>query len=470
MPTTLITTQPATGALLAAYRRINFVVSVVTPSAPMTQPMYCDIYIATATGSWFYKTIIGYPVRPDFPYYVFDIQDAAQEAIQTYIPSIGGIVWQQSNSVYRTSLSEVFCRFRWSSYDADGILIPDGPIPVQGTVTSEPANGGGLGSNHFYVLNASILPSLDSITNNRLQSVLQLKQNAAPAISALNEIYTLSNLPKTSWFSTMEELPMCANIYRDDYGQLPIIIHRFWATGGLDPAFRNCRVWLFYQLNGVGAAVGELLIDSTLINVGTYYLPLGLKNIAAINSGLADLLVNPSSNFYYHIIIEDYDLGIYCYMSPKFKACTKALERRRVWFQNTYGHFEQVTFARMEENLVTTSSEQFTPYTPVYTTGAPAEATQAKFMGHKRFNIRAHDEYTVTGHFAESLLPWLKELMMSPLCYIEDLDPISGSIVLYNMKIQDGTFKTRKTVADNRSVYEVSINIRQGIDYITLRN
>lgn len=460
-----ISVEPITGSLRAAYRGIRFVVQADT-ICPPTQPMYCDVYIDFGAGSAYYKTIVGYPPPSGGGiFYVFDIQDAVQEAIQTYIPTINSVGWQQSNADLRTSQSTTFCKFRGSTYDGDGLLVPNGPIPIQATASTPAVDGGGTGSNAFYVLNASILPSLDSIYQNRLEQVLQLKQNTLPTVPVDYMCYTLSDIPKTDFFTALEELPKCSTIYADDYGSLPIEILDWPVDGALSTTHRNCQVYVYYQNNGVGAVSDALLINTTLVGVGTWYLPCGLKEIFFLAPGVEAAFRNVNNNIYYHIVIFDVDAAEYAYVSPKFKVGTRVLERKRLWFLNTYGHFDQVTFARTEENLVTTSSEQFVPYTPT------SPILPAQMVGRKRYNVRAHDEITVTGHFAEALLPWLKELMMSPLCMMEDVALLDNEApTLTAVKVLDGTFKTRKTVADNRAVYEVGITIRPAVDYITLRN
>jgi hypothetical protein len=132
-----ITSQPATNSLNAAYRPVMITVSI-TPAAPV---MYCDIYFADV----FYKTIS----KTQGTY--FDIQDAAKEYLKKVLAPRGGTAIINAAAL----ITKCYVKVR-SSTITDGFLVPDAPIPVQGTATTAPVSGGGTQSNTFYIVNSAL--------------------------------------------------------------------------------------------------------------------------------------------------------------------------------------------------------------------------------------------------------------------------------------------------------------------------
>lgn len=142
-----INIQPASETPVAAYRPIIFTVSP-TGTNPVA---YCDIYF----NGIFYKSIAkSQLVEVDGNMvYLFDIQDAAQEFLGKFIgPNGAGAIITADPLVL-----SCFCKFRGSSIDTEGFVLPEEPIPVQGTGNTSPVAGGGdTTSGTFYIVNSTL--------------------------------------------------------------------------------------------------------------------------------------------------------------------------------------------------------------------------------------------------------------------------------------------------------------------------
>jgi len=129
--------------IMAAYRPIVFQFSAAN-NPPV---VYCDIYF----NSVYYKTI-SKTITNAAGYYQFDIQDAAQEYLKAILAPNG-----QSNVVVPSQFfTQCFCKFRVSSFDTNGFIAPETPVPIQATGTQVAVSGGGIQSNLFYILNSSL--------------------------------------------------------------------------------------------------------------------------------------------------------------------------------------------------------------------------------------------------------------------------------------------------------------------------
>lgn len=472
----------------AAYRQNFF--HVISDSAPDPDlPMYADLYFGYVSGVTYYKTITSYDmlraggVGP-LGEYLFDIQDALQEYIATYIPRIPVGTAQITDGTDPYSVTTVYVYFRGSSI-VGGLLVPNGPVPVQGTMTTPPIAGGGWPSNGYFAYNSSILPQYADITVNQMELSFLTFQTGQFIIPADARIYSMSTLPNQP--TLLPPTPITAlNTYRDDCGGFPIIILQWgtpagWAGPPLSPTFRNARVGLWYSVPS-GSPAGSLgssgilyLTASALLGTDTYLLPLGGKEIeTALGTPTMKQLVDPANNYYYRIFLGDLDANCFQWFSPWYKFKTTTLEKTRICFQSTYGQFEWVSFGRYEEEFKTTSNEQFTPYVQKF----DLPATYTLTLGHQRNNVRANDEITITGMFPEQIMPWLKQLFASPLVFIQanrntnewKEQPDSTIPALKEIKILDGTFTTRKSVLNGRLFYEVSFKAVPSIDYIVQRN
>ena len=173
-------TQPSADNLLAAYRPIEFVFNVDPGPSPVN---FCDIYF----NDIFYKSISRtYGTAGNF---TFDIQDACQEFLSKVKYPIGGI------TIGDRLILKVFCRFRSTFIDPNGLISSTFTAPVQGTLETAPVSGNGLQSNIFYVLN-SVLQQDDNWDfkahlNEYKQGVWQ--NYAYPLTHAKNVIIALDN-------------------------------------------------------------------------------------------------------------------------------------------------------------------------------------------------------------------------------------------------------------------------------------
>lgn len=123
------------------------VLNAVNSGAP--KATYCDIYIQGV----YYKTVA--KTQPlsrlsNVSRFEFDIQNALQEYITKYLPTNGG------GAIETDVLNQVYCKFRSSTFDVNGFLVPDGPVPVQGTSSTPPTGGGGTQGNNFFAVNATL--------------------------------------------------------------------------------------------------------------------------------------------------------------------------------------------------------------------------------------------------------------------------------------------------------------------------
>ena len=158
MPIISIISQPQADKIKAAYRPVLLQVSATQTSPTVDRfipaVVYCDIYFEGV----FYKSMVSTtPInKPVFnsinPIFQFDIQDACQEFLTKEIAANGFSTLYNVPGV----MTGVECRFRSSTNDVNGFLVQDGPVPEQGTATTNPVSGGGISSNTFYVVNAAL--------------------------------------------------------------------------------------------------------------------------------------------------------------------------------------------------------------------------------------------------------------------------------------------------------------------------
>lgn len=167
MPITSIISQPSVNDLKAAYRPIVFVVRATRTDANARPPVvYCDIYV---NGVYYksqektqYKTL-----NLSNSDWQFDIQDACQEVLASYLAAPNG-----GSAIVSASplMALVSCKFRSSGFDADGFITPEDTAPVQGTGSAIPVAGTGTSSNDFYVINATIQHDQNQIFTDHLNA------------------------------------------------------------------------------------------------------------------------------------------------------------------------------------------------------------------------------------------------------------------------------------------------------------
>ena len=449
--------------IVSNYRQIRFTVEADT-LCPPDQPMYCDIYVPTG----FYKTITSYTIDNlggTNSLFLFDIQDALQEFLKTFIPTSNSTfaVTQSDASV---PLSAIKCsvKFRGSTFSS-GLLVPNPTVPIQATATTPAVSGTGTASNPFYVLNSSVLPEFAPVFSNDLETFLATKQVTDPTMFPGNRIYPLSNIPFTPYLTP--NINNSCPTYRPFRGATPVYVLAFAAAGLFPTNSRNCSIRINFGTEAILGSWQILIPSFTITAPHTYYLPCGQANLKTILDAIdpiifSDGIADPYKDIYYRISIFDEDAGRYCYHSPLYQVQSIPVEPVCLWFQNMFGHFEQITFLRSSTDHKTTSSEQFIPYYE------PINSINVLSVGRKRFNTRGADETTLTANFSEQLMPWVRELVGSPYV-LQEINPGHNSSLIA-VEVIDGSFTIRKSVKDGRINYETSVRIRPAIDYVIPRN
>lgn len=209
MPIQSIVSQPAPNVIKAAYRPI--ILRVLATGTPPV--VYCDIYISLI----YYKTIS--KTQSDNGQWVFDIQDALQEYLEKYI-AINGIATTKEATLLT---AQVYCRFRSSSIDTTGFIVPEGGIPIQATGGISAVAGGGLQSNTFIAVNAT----------------LQHEDNQELSVH-------LESFKKRTWDTDSYPLTHRPEFYylcRIDSDSFPIVSSKVPAVLTLNYRLRNSAVW-----------------------------------------------------------------------------------------------------------------------------------------------------------------------------------------------------------------------------------
>lgn len=474
-----IAIQPASDSLLVAYRPIYFQVYANALVGP-EQPMYADVYLAIDGSGIFYKTFTSFStfnVGGTNSVFEFDIQDAFQEFLSTYIPTVTlpNIIPAVDAAGFQFSMGAIEAQvyFRGSTYSGD-VLIPNPVVPRQGTTTTPAIPGSGTPSNAFIVLNGTLPPNYINDIYGGLNSPETILQALVPFTPPLSDqrVYGLSNLPLNPNPGVgIVKYNICPEVYASDHGGFPLLILQFGSYSVLDLYSRLCELYLDYWSEGDVIISETLMVPSQLLTRGLWYLPCGLKEIAAFLPGIIPTLLNPNNNMYYRLRLFDVDSGYTCFYSPVYKVRNKGVENKRLWFQNYWGHFEQLSFVRNAEQFKVVSSEQFRPY--LQSTDSPHSQSDLQYTGRQRFNVRTQEETTLVGVFPEPLLPWIKELLGSPFVFM-DVDnwtafPLAP-VQLRGFKVQDDTFTIRKSVIEGRINYMVSVKLPPTLDTISLRN
>lgn len=417
--------QPAATSINSAYRPIRFTVRANNSTSGIIPPVvYCDIYV----NGTYYKSIertiyvATHPTDDDDngigSDWVFDIQDAVQEVLASTLPPNGtpGFFYGLKNTAI------VYCMFRSSGNDSSGFIVPDGPVPVQGTGTTAPTPGGGTSSTTFYVVN----------------TVLQHMQNMDLA-SHLNAYKT------GSWLDTAFPLthrPQRYKIGLFDSDHYPILY-----KGG---NILLLRLW--YQNKGQ-TTYNSLTTNYTLTTLTNICLliPAGPKNLATL-FGLDWININS----YYLQLIDDSNQVI-C------TTCTYLLdyiaERVRVRFLSYCGTYDGVNFMKPKISHEDSSSS--------FKRGLSYPLVKTN-TGSERFDIRSNDTYQLLLKCTEADMPWLQELSDSPKIFLE-VPGIEGQDDSYMPMIKvDGKFEALKN--DRDFDYSYSIELKLSNEYLTIRN
>lgn len=465
----------SSATLQAAYRPIYLLVSC-DAVVGTDQPMYADVYFNLSGSYVYYKTLTSYSISDDgfgHSLFEFDVKDAAQEYLTTFNPLPPITAIQGANIGFTANANGVVLAkvlFRGSTLSG-GVLTPNPTVPIQGTATTAPTSGTGTASNPFNVINATLLPNVVVDSASGLNSPETILQSLLPFTPTLTDqrIYGLSNIPANPWAGGPSQIDynICPEVYGNNYGGFPILIEEYGTSGILSRTQRHLSLRILYWGAGDALAATTTLIASALIRTGPYYIPSGIQEIRLLSPTVANILINQAAPKYYRLYLVDVDASAIIFYSPVYKAMNTGIEQVRIWFQNYWGHFEQVSFVRNRAAFKVSSAEQFTPY-PQYQISSGGLTAKT---GRKRFNTRVQDELSFTGVFPEALMPWIKELLGSPYCLLDAVGTgLTSGIILPPYKLVDDNYTVKKSVVEGRINYEVTIRLIPAIDTLVQRN
>jgi len=187
--------------------------------------------------------------------------------------------------------------------------------------------------------------------------------------------------------------------------------------------------------------------------------------------GMLSRLKKTVENPYYRIVI--YRTGedpICFFVSPMFHSLAKGYQNRRLWFQNNFGMFEQLSFNRAETSFKTTSKTGRN----ILSIGAGSPgATLGKLSFDKRQTVESQHTYEAMAIFSETMMPYVQELLASSIVMMDMSDPeeaISSDSrpALVPVVIVDATADVLKS--EERYQYMVTIKYTNSITNINIRN
>lgn len=480
MTITAILQQPDEGALVAAHRPIVFRVrsgGVV----PTGQPAYCDVYIAGV----FYKTLTAYSYErtntgtDDHSIYEFDIQETCQEYLQTVqllTPPTAPFRVESMTAGSETNkhISKVYCKFRGSTIDSDGILIPEPTIPVQGTDTSDPIPGTGTMSHTVRVLKAT-LRTMDNPDLQLHLDSLRLPVTYDGTDYTYFNAWPLTNVPynRTAkvvpYVSVVMPQPTddpdkAVDMYYGDHGWLPVYIPFGLPT--------DCRiaVQLYKSPNSVFDYQFEFYTFPATIAAGIWYFPVGQVDIEALIGAPLGRWKKPGEYPYYRIVMYAELPDPNCYfVSPMYKHIGRGYSNIRLWFQNNFGVFEQISFIRTDAAYKTSSKTARNIFGTA--AGTPGAAI-GKMAYNKRQMVTSDNLYEASAVFSEPMMPWVEELLASSIVMMEVPDPEAAynaaPPALIPVVITDSTVDVLKS--DERHSYQVTIKYSNSIVNNHIRN
>jgi len=436
-------TSPGSWQLKLAYQPI-----VCTVTCSGTTPVcYLDIYIQQV----YYKTMASTTRTSGSagtPIFEFDIRDALQEYLRTLVPNLRSQVPEQVNG----GLVYCFVKGRGSSVNAFGYTVPEGPIPVQGTVDTAPVGGGGVkspvtGNDSFIVLNGTLQLEQDPdaetyLSNNQLQP------------GRLDNVYNLFFNPKM-W------------VQETDWMNLPVLFDHAAVNGGQSGSYavtilahyidgRNIPFWL---------GVTHVLFSDTL-----YYLPAGPKNFEGLPPAVAVPPGTPTTPEwpkieYYQIELE---LGNFANPPVRWKSPPIYVKhyqdqnRKRFRFVNWMGVYEFINFEKFEEEFKTASTSW-----AKYNQGNFTQRGKEE-VGRMRYNVRSNELITAVGCFIESDMWFVKQFLSTPMAFEEKKGTAGQADYLLPIVLQDATIVSRKM--EERWYYEITIQYEPANERINIRN
>lgn len=421
MPIDSIILQPAVNSYNAAYRPILFIVAASSTDGTNTPPVvYCDIYFSGV----YYKTLAhtkrdSETVDTLSSIFIFDIQDAVQEQLKSYLGANGGSLIESADTVALSS----FVKFRASGIDTDGFIQPEGTLPVRATGGTPAVSGTGTISNIYFVVNA----------------VLQLEDSQ-------NLVLHLDSYKRGDTWNT-------------NYHPLT---HR-------PSSYDVCRNGSdFYPLIYIGTGIATLRLnyirDETLsfsdvaVSIpsggSVLYIPNGLKNLQSLFPLISFSKI--SSYWLQGVSVAD-EILFTTPVNIPVECCEDDIT---IHFLNYCGTIDAKSF---KEVAIVHSTKSDSYQKPL------AYVLNKKAHNNNRYNVTSNDEYNLVCLINdESHLKWIEEIFDSPKAWIEWKGTQGQPDSYIPIIILDQKVVTKKQ--DERFEYEVNLVITLSHDKITIRN
>ena len=399
-------TSPANNSLNAAYNPV-IVEALGSSAMPI---VYCDIYFNNV----FYKTLsktLANSTNGNTSAYQFDIQDACQEVFANidsyFIGVFPGIVTE----------SKVICScmLRGSSLDANGLTVPDGVPPIQGTGGSAPVSGsGGIITNSFFLLNAAlqITDDPDLVTHLNRFKIGDWSSDCFPLTHR-----TVNYIGLT------------------DNDTFPVF---------LTNDYPNAKIAVRYKL--FGQTTDHIKVFSTTSTAtGTTVLVAGPANFLRLGFDMKN--------------VDSYKVELWSQggdtlaTSPIYRI-KSFCDYKRIWFKNSLGQFDGLNF--LLSDITHSSSSSSWQRSETY-------GTDYMLFGTRRIGVIANDTYTgVCAEYGENDMEFIQELLETIFAYTTFQDN-TIPIVIYDQKLT-------KFQEDNRYLYNIKIQFGPSIKRKTLRS
>lgn len=434
---------PTVGKTFAAYRPIVFEIIDNTAGFPLLIPVvYLDIYIDGV----YYKSMSSTSPRTEVisgsakRIWQFDIQDAFQEFLRSELPPLATAFL----SVDPLAAKSFFVKFR-PAYVILDVVVPDGPIPIQGNYDSPPVAGSGIQSSTYCAVNSTL-------QHEDLQDLLlHLAAFRVPGtVSASVDAYPLTHRPTDGSLQTG----------RDQFGFFPLLFPLNSVFGANNSA-NTVTLFMDWQEAGNPAVLFRNTAPVPLFTV--YTAPFGLN--IPVGLGNLDLVAwsggstpNASKIYRYRVYLREDSLNSIFWQSG-WMDCSKKCSAARLHFLNEAGGFDFVNFQTKDESLKTLSSGYQKPL--------PKTGLKRSDYGDQRFGIVSNEKVIVsTVAYNETAQSWLAESLDSPRVYSEQLSQGDAYAEAISVKISDGEFSLLKS--EERYEYPFSVeyffsnqNIRQ---------
>jgi len=400
--------------------------------------VFCDVYI----NNTFYKTqsatvpdmILGGTTQ----LYYIDIQNTLQEYLRSAAPPLNPGNTVMNAYVTTGQIVDCFVRVRGSTLTA-GLIVPQGPIPVQGTLYTAPVSGGGYQALAFQAVNAA----LQHEDNQDLET--HLRYFTCPHSNGWR-IWQLSHWKRYE-------------ILDGDFGHIPIVISRLGLLNTGVPAASATLFMYVVDQNGVQYPVGDpggMIFQHSSI----YYIPYTRRSLQGL-AGYGLIPWNTISSYQIRLTIGD--LSQTAFISwPIYLEKKEEPERLRIRYMNKAGGYDSINFCYIDivdkiSSDIWQQSRQLMPY-----------SGNKSGFGQQRFNVRSNEQVSVTRDVPERDMPLIQELFESPVSYLEWDGAQGQAPELIPIRITDTDIQTQKS--ENRHENLLTLTFQYANPNINLRN